>query len=348
MNGIGNNLKRIRLLKNLSLKEAGDLLHMSPTAVSKYEKGKILLNSEKLIVFANAYGVKSIDLLRVYTSIEMKFTSFRKKKRLTGQNLELLKEVIQDEVTKYMEVLELNNTTVNNEFIFKKYKCNSLKDAEDSASEFRKFINISNMQPISDLINILENLGIVIIQIKNPNKIFDGFDGLSEVINNIPIIVLPEDITDGARQRFTIAHELGHLLLEVKDNNLNEEVLCNRFASALLMPKKAIINEFGVSRRNISFFELTAFKNEFKVSYMAIIYRLKDLNIISSYLYRNLCIFLNQKIGKKDPKPIQPEISYQFKKMVHKLEADGIISLNKSCELLDLTVDEYNRENNNY
>ncbi len=114
------------------------------------------------------------------------------------------------------------------------------------------------------------------------------------------------------------------------------------------MPKKAIINEFGVSRRNISFFELTAFKNEFKVSYMAIIYRLKDLNIISSYLYRNLCIFLNQKIGKKDPKPIQPEISYQFKKMVHKLEADGIISLNKSCELLDLTVDEYNRENNNY
>lgn len=38
MNQIGNNLKRIRLLKNLSLKEAGNLLSMSSTAVNKYEK----------------------------------------------------------------------------------------------------------------------------------------------------------------------------------------------------------------------------------------------------------------------------------------------------------------------
>ncbi len=37
MNGIGNNLRRVRLLKNLSLKEAGKLLNMSATAVAKYE-----------------------------------------------------------------------------------------------------------------------------------------------------------------------------------------------------------------------------------------------------------------------------------------------------------------------
>ena len=94
MDGIGKNLKRIRLLKNLSLKDAGNLLNMTATAISKYEKGEILPDSKKLIDFANAYNVKSIELLKVYNVPKMKFTSFRKKKRLTGQNLELLEELI--------------------------------------------------------------------------------------------------------------------------------------------------------------------------------------------------------------------------------------------------------------
>lgn len=347
MNEIGKNLKRIRLLKNLSLKEAGNLLNMTATAISKYEKGEILPDSKKLIDFANAYNVKSIELLKTYNAPQMKFTSFRKKKRLTGQNLELLEGLIQDEVLKYLEIIEMNNIESDN-IKLKKYPCNSIDDAEKAANDFRNYIKISNKQPISDLINILENLGIIIIQIKNPDNRFDDFDGLSEIVNNIPVIVLLDGIKDGARQRFTIAHELGHLVLNINSNELDEEKLCNRFASALLMPKEAIINEFGYSRKNINFFELIAFKNEYKVSYAATIYRLKDLNIISEYLYKKLSIFLSKRIGKNDPKPIQPEISYQFKKIVYKLEADEIISLNKACELLGVTVDEYNSEDNNY
>lgn len=347
MDGIGNNLKRIRLLKNLSLKDAGNLLNMTATAISKYEKGKILPDSKKLIDFANAYNVKSIELLKAYNAPKMKFTSFRKKKRLTGQNLELLEELIQDEVYKYLEIIEMNNIDTDN-IKLKKYSCNNFEDVEKAANDFRNYIKISSKQPISDLINILENLGIIIIQIKNPNNRFDDFDGLSEIVNNIPVIVLLDDIKDGARQRFTIAHELGHLILNINNDELDEEKLCNRFASALLMPKEAITNEFGYSRRNINFFELTAFKNEFKVSYTTIIYRLKDLNIISEYLYKKLSIFLSQRIGKNDPKPIPPEISFQFKKIVYKLEADEIISVNKACELLGFTIDEYNNEDNNY
>lgn len=347
MSGIGINLKRIRLLKNLSLNEAGKLLNMTATAVSKYEKGEIIPDSKKLIDFANAYNVNSIDLLKVYNAPKMKFNSFRKRKRLVGQNLELLENLIQDEVAKYLEVIELNNTALQS-IKLKKYLCNSLEDAENAANDFRNFIKISNKQPISDLTNIFENLGIVIIHIKNPDERFNDFDGLSEFVNNIPVIVILDGIKDGARQRFTIAHELGHLLLNIKDEELDEEKLCNRFASALLMPKEAVINEFGLSRNHINFFELTAFKLEFKVSYTAIAYRLKDLNIISDYFYKNLSIYLSQRIGKNDSNPIQPETSYQFKKIVYKLEADEIISISKACELLGVSIDEYNKEDNNY
>ena len=164
MNGIGNNLKRIRLLKNLSLKDAGSLLNMTATAVSKYEKGLIQPDSKKLIEFANAYNVRTLDLLKDYNTPEMIFNAFRKKKRLTGQNLQLLEELIQNEVANYLEVIELNNIEFV-EFKLKKYTCNILDDVEEAANKFRSSIEFSNKQPISDLINILENLGIVIILI---------------------------------------------------------------------------------------------------------------------------------------------------------------------------------------
>lgn len=115
------------------------------------------------------------------------------------------------------------NELDSNNIKLKQYSVNNFLEAEQAANDFRNYINISNMQPISDLINILENLGIIIIQIKNPNNQFNNFDGLSEFVSNVPIIVLLDDIKDGARQRFTIAHELGHLILKIDNNEIDEK-----------------------------------------------------------------------------------------------------------------------------
>ena len=344
---VGKDLKRVRLLKNLSLRDAGLLLNMSAPAISKYEKGEIQPDSQKLIKFANAYGVKVIELLKSYDIPEMKFSAFRKRQRLKGENLELLKEIIQNKVADYLEVIELNEVkTIDNKI--KKYMCSNENDAELAAEEFRKNYKLSINQPIPDLINTLENIGILIIEIDNTNGRFSDFDGLSEVVKGIPLIVLLNNI-DGERQRFTIAHELGHLVLNIKNSDLNEEKMCNKFASSLLMPKGAVINEFGISRNNISFYELRAFKNEYKVSMAATIYRLKELNIISEYLFKKITISFSSKGYKThEPYPIEPEKSYQFKRLVHKLEVDNIISLNKACELLGMTINDYNNEDNNY
>ena len=183
MNEIGKNLKRIRLLKNLSLRDAGMLLNMSAPAISKYEKGEIVPNSQKLIEFANAYNVKTLDLLKSYNSLEMKFTAFRKKQRLQGKNLELLKEFIQNEVSNYLEVIEMNNIDSNTNKL-KKYICNNLDDVENATYKFRKEYGLSCNQPISDLINVLENIitswnlnknGIDIKNIEEILKIRDTF-----------------------------------------------------------------------------------------------------------------------------------------------------------------------------
>ena len=81
----------------------------------------------------------------------------------------------------------------------------------------------------------------------------------------------------------------------------------------------------------------------------AIIYRLKDLNIISENLLKNIYITFNiAGIKKKEPVEITPEQSYQFEKLVHKLETSNIISLNKACELLGISINEYYNQDNNY
>lgn len=345
MNDIGNNLRRIRLLRNLSLREVSEKLNISATAINKYEKGIIIPDSKRIIEFANIYNVKTIQILKTYENPNMKFTSFRKSKTLSGKKLELLETIISDNVSKYLEVIEMNN--INNNFNkIKEYECNNLEDAEKAAADFRDIIGISKRQPLSDITNILENLGIIIINIDDDNRNFKDFDGLSEIVNNIPFIILLNNTKDGARQRFTIAHELGHLVLKFKNNKLNEEKMCNRFASSLLMPKDAIINEIGTTRSTISFFELKAFKEEYKVSYSATINRLKELNIISEYLYKKLNIYLRKNINKEENTAILPETSNLFKKLVYKLETNNIISTTKACELLEVTTYEFKRENN--
>ncbi len=344
MSEIGNNLKRARLIKNLSLREVAQRLNVSPTAVSKYENGIIIPDSKRLIEFANLYEVKVRTLLQSKELPKMNFNSFRKKKRLIGKRLEILKSIILNKVRDYLEVLNLNQYIP---IKLVKFKCNSVEDAEAIARKYREIINFSVIQPISNLISVLENLGIMIIQIADVNNYIKDFDGLSEVVNNVPFIVLLNNIKDGARQRFTIAHELGHLVMDVSDN-LDAEKMCHRFASAFLMPKESVINEFGSFRKNISLFELKAFKEEYRVSYAAIIYRLKDLNIISEYLYKKLSIEISTIITKNDPEPIEVEYSNQFKKLVYQLDSKNIISLNKACELLGVSAYEYNSENYNY
>src|ERR1700730_4471382 len=106
------------------------------------------------------------------------------------------------------------------------------------------------------------------------------------------------------RQRFTIAHELGHLQLHkghsvhvdrvrvtFRDGNSStaqnrEEILANAFAAALLMPAELVIET--VSQRlqkepGITIEDLTEdLSDQFRVSRPAMEYRLKNLGFISS------------------------------------------------------------------
>ncbi len=202
-------------------------------------------------------------------------------------------------------------------------------------------MNVSQKLPISNLTFLLEKKGIYIIQIKNMGNRFQGIESFSEVVEGVPFIALINKTLDGGKQKLTLAHELGHLILHIENKELNQEELCQRFANALLMPKRAMINEFGDYRQIINFREIEAFKKEFQVNYYAIILRLRELQITPIFSVGHLLVHLHLNQEKYDDSVIPLEEPYQFQKMVYQLEAYGKIETEKACEFLKVSKDHF-------
>ena len=61
---IGENIKKYRILKGISLRELGRLVNLSQTAINKYEKNILKPDGEKLLKFAEVLECKVSDLLK--------------------------------------------------------------------------------------------------------------------------------------------------------------------------------------------------------------------------------------------------------------------------------------------
>jgi Zn-dependent peptidase ImmA (M78 family) len=152
---------------------------------------------------------------------------------------------------------------------------------------------------------------------------------------------------DLLRKRFTIAHELGHLLLNTHGaDRKTKEKLCHSFAGAFLLPEKVIRAELGNRRRNISLWELKKLKGIYGISMQAIMVRAKKLHIISDYTYRGFYIFMNKKGWRKDEpgEYRRKEHANRFKQLVFHAAAEQIITHSKAAELLNIPLTEIDNE----
>jgi Zn-dependent peptidase ImmA (M78 family)/transcriptional regulator with XRE-family HTH domain len=117
-----------------------------------------------------------------------------------------------------------------------------------------------------------------------------------------PVIVLNKD-QPADRMRFTLAHELGHLVMHrFPTNDMEREA--NNFASALLMPADDV--KIALSGR-IDLRRLAALKPEWRVSMQGLLYRAQTLGLIgkaeAGWLWRQ---FNTNRIKLREP----PELDF--------------------------------------
>lgn len=157
------------------------------------------------------------------------------------------------------------------------------------------------LEPIDNMQYLLASHGIIVVGFHNVD---DKIDAFSQKINIkghgvVYIIALAVGSKPMTRLRFDMAHELGHILMHHWDdtnetlskqefNNLERQA--NMFASAFLLPAKTFGNEVGSYAASLNYYR--ALKRRWKVSMQAMMYRAREMNIITgnqfSYLMRQI------------------------------------------------------------
>jgi Zn-dependent peptidase ImmA (M78 family)/transcriptional regulator with XRE-family HTH domain len=331
---LGENLKYYRLLKGLNVRELANKIGVSAMEISNYENNKRRPTLENLRKLS---GVLGFDIAGIssFSANEPKidFNEFRKQSKLNKGNIFLLENQITNLLTRYWETINL----VGKEACLpRSVQPHSLKfsdDFESMASSLRTWIGFGQFGPIVNLIQILENAGIIVVRIDFNSDLFSGINGN---VNGTPYIVINKKGI-GERQRFTLAHELAHLAFDFSAiaSDKEKEKIANKVASAFLMPKTDIVRELGIERKAFGD-DVFIVAKEYGVSVNALVYRLRDLGIISEETYLRFEQYASST-GFKKNEPTQmdkAETSELFEQLVIRLVSENDITASKGAELL--------------
>ena len=157
---------------------------------------------------------------------------------------------------------------------------------EKAARFMRTVLGLFPDEPIGHLVNVLERNGAVVLAIPLDRKRIDATSTLGNFDRERPIVGLFNAIA-GDRQRFNVAHELGHLVLHrnVAEHSRVTEQEADRFAAEFLLPAHRMRQ---VLPELMSLATATEIKKEWRVSIQAIVRRARDLGVITDRRYKTL------------------------------------------------------------
>jgi Zn-dependent peptidase ImmA (M78 family) len=346
---LGRRLKLARTAAGLSLRDLeikiGNIV--SAQAIGKYERNEMMPGSKALAAIAQALGV-SENYLAAQPDISLEGIEFRKNKITSKREEAHVEAAVMSFLEKYLEIetilqvpsLEWEEPRQSSLYV------TDIVEGELAAKSLREQWNLGS-DPILGLAEFLEEKGIKVLSLELPASV-SGLTCLVRRLNGscVPVIVI-NTLDMGERQRFTLAHEIGHMVLSL-DQNVDEEKAAHRFAGAFLMPSELLRAEIGVHRKSLSLGELLVLKKMLGVSVQAITYRCKDLGIINQATYRGLFEIFAKKGWRtppyNEPEPIPKEEPQRFKRLCFRALAEDAICEAKAAELLGMTVRRLNQE----
>lgn len=337
-------LHRARKAAGLSLRELGERVGVSHAAIKKYEDGLTMPSSDILIGLSRALKVRTEYFFRP-EPVVLEGIEYRKRSSLPKKQLDAITHEVIDQIERRIELENLfprPPVKVFSPVIGLLPTIAAVEQIEGVAEQVRETWDLG-FAPVPDLIDVLETNGIRVFMIEADAE--NKFDGLAARVNGMPIVVVGRH-WPGDRQRFTLAHELGHLMLEGRlPNDMDEELACNRFAGAFLFPRASVLQELGEHRNAIELKELGLLKDEFGLSMAGILYRARDLAIISSaYREEQAKLFRVKGWYRKEPGCDYPtEKTHIFEQLVFHALAEEYIGESKAAELMNMPLQAFRR-----
>lgn len=279
LSDLSKNVRRFMKIKKLSIPQLAKECGLGTATLSNILNEKSSPNSSTLIKISTALGVSFSDLLAEIPTL--KTLRFRTNHKLTAREIAERDQLQIDSAIWLKNYVNLEELTQNQiEYKFEKI---TTENPIEAAKEIRGIYNIQEEEPIYDILSLVEDAGIKLyLHDFNFQKTF----GLSvnKEDGGPAIIVNNNESISVERKIFTIAHELGHLILhrnsfdgEVSEENEIEEKQANDFAAELLMPEKAFEKQWEL-HSGISWVEaVLQIKQYFRVSYKTVLSRLNSL-----------------------------------------------------------------------
>ncbi len=167
------------------------------------------------------------------------------------------------------------------------------RDPVVTARAVRQYWGLSG-KPVAHLVRLLESKGIIVVLVPMVEHEVARIDAFSTLAFDRPLMVLSVDKADDVfRHRFTAAHELGHLLMhgEYTAGDPALERQADRFAAEFLMPTNVVRQELPA---RFDMRKLAQLSEHWGVSIQALVYRSKELGLISDSAARRAYIKLHE------------------------------------------------------
>lgn len=281
----GSRLREIRLAKGLTLEELATAMdgQLTKQALSKYETGKSQPRPAMMLALAKALGVKAAELFGE-PDYAIECLQYRTRAPMHPRSQERVEATLRVNLERRLHLEDRLGAGRRPMLPRKPYSARTLADAENAAVTIRSNWSLGE-GPIPNVTDVLERQSVHVFEIPGDMD----FDGLAATARDedgelraIGIAENPD--ADGDRQRFSLAHELGHAAMSMS-GDLDEEKAANRFAGALLIPATLVYSEVGTRRSEISLEELLLLKRSWGASIQCILHRLSDLDVISQNHY---------------------------------------------------------------
>lgn len=329
---LSKNLRYYRLLNGMTMRELADSIGLTSMAISNYEKG--LRNPDRITLckLADVFNINVVDLLSPRNDkLQFVHGEFRKNTKLGKSKQELVHESIEEYFNRFYNIIEiLGEANLPAVPVCKSGQLS--EDIEANAREMRLWLKLGPEGPVPNLVDTVENNGILVL-----NKEYDyrDFSGINGSVSGRPYITVNRKMCP-ERQRFTIAHELAHMYFCWPESAEVEKV-SNSIAGAFLFPRNDAIRELGIKRTGIhKDMEITA--KEYGISMLCLAYRARELKIVGEDAYRSFMKRASQMGWQaKEPSRISMEESNLFRQLVFRAVSEDEIGVQKGAELLQIS-----------
>jgi Zn-dependent peptidase ImmA (M78 family)/DNA-binding XRE family transcriptional regulator len=348
---IGSRLRLARTAADLSLRDLSAAIGglVTAQAIGKYERDEAMPGSKILLAMAAALGV-SADYLLSDAQVALDGVDFRKKPSASRKEEAQVEAKVLHRVEQYLvveEALGLDSARWDKPR-HAPYPVQQITEADQAAMQMRQAWGLGR-DPIPNLVELLEERGLKVIC----EHLAEPIDGMTAHVRRsdgtrLPVIVV-NSVHWGERQRFTLAHELGHAVM-APATSLSEadvEKAAHRFAGAFLMPAEILWTEIGRHRSSISLGELFSLKSLLGVSVQALAYRCKDLGIFGAPLMRQLFETFTREGWRSppyaEPVPVPRESAQRLARLCFRAVEENVLSEARAAETLGISVRDLDR-----